>query len=327
MAFKFNFSTGGDSDSDDDTPMTAAPAAAAPTAAPPTTPAQHHTLASLISTLPPNISYTTLHPTPHIRLPRRELYDVRMQLMSEDPLSTTTTTTAPTALIGTSDIHTSVYEGGLKSWECSLDLVQHLFSTPPTPPPTRVLELGCGTALPSLHLFQAALASGTPCCFTLADYNVDVLRLVTLPNLLLVWCMLRAGAAWEDEGDLEVTRDLVDEFVAALEGCGVGVEFVSGGWGEGMLELLRGGGRFGLVLGSETIYSPATLGVFTDVLLGAVEEGGRGLVAAKRMYFGVGGGVGEFLEVVEARGGWVARMVREEREVGVGRCVVEVVRK
>ncbi|KAH8145084.1 uncharacterized protein LAJ45_10864 [Morchella importuna] len=306
MAFKFNFSTGGDSDSDDDTPMTAAPAAAAPTAAPPTTPAQHHTLASLHT--PPNISYTTLHPTPHIRLPRRELYDVRMQLMSEDPLSTTTTTTAPTALIGTSDIHTSVYEGGLKSWECSLDLVQHLFSTPPTPPPTRVLELGCGTALPSLHLFQAALASGTPCCFTLADYNVDVLRLVTLPNLLLAWCMLRAGAAWEDEGDLEVTRDLVDEFVAALEGCGVGVEF-------------------GLVLGSETIYSLATLGVFTDVLLGAVEEGGRGLVAAKRMYFGVGGGVGEFLEVVEARGGWVARMVREEREVGVGRCVVEVVRK
>ncbi|KAI5850434.1 hypothetical protein DFP73DRAFT_508890 [Morchella snyderi] len=322
MAFKFNFSTGADSDSDDDTPMTAA--AAAPTAAP-TTPAQHHTLASLISTLPQNISYTTLHPTPHIRLPRRELYDVRMQLMSEDPLSTSTSTT-PKALIGASDIHTSVYEGGLKSWECSLDLVQHLFSAPPTPTPARVLELGCGTALPSLHLFQAALASGTPCSFTLADYNVDVLRLVTLPNLLLVWCMLRAGAAWEDEGDLEVTQELVDEFVATLESRGVGVEFVSGGWGEGMLALL-GGARFGLVLGSETIYSPATLGLFTDVLLGTVEDGGKGLVAAKRIYFGVGGGVGEFLEVVEARGGWVTRMVREEKEVGVGRCVVEVAKK
>lgn len=90
-----------------------------------------------------------------------------------------------------------------------------------------------------------------------------------------------------------------------------------------MLELLSAGG-YDLVLGSETIYSPATTGLFTDVLLGALGQGGRGLVAAKQIYFGVGGSVADFVAGVERRGGWGCRSVREEREVGVGRCVVEV---
>lgn len=91
-----------------------------------------------------------------------------------------------------------------------------------------------------------------------------------------------------------------------------------------MLEILNT--SYDLVLASETIYSPATTGLFTDVLLGVLGKGGRGLVAAKQIYFGVGGSVADFVNGVEGRGGWRCSSVREEREVGVGRSIIEVKR-
>lgn len=91
-----------------------------------------------------------------------------------------------------------------------------------------------------------------------------------------------------------------------------------------MLRLLSPDG-YDLVLASETIYSPATTGLFTDVLLGALKKVGRGLVAAKQIYFGVGGNVVDFVSGVEGReAGWVCKIVREENRVGVGRSIVEV---
>lgn len=94
-----------------------------------------------------------------------------------------------------------------------------------------------------------------------------------------------------------------------------------------MLQLLSSSSPDGydLVLGSETIYSPATTGLFTDVLLGALKKGGRGLVAAKRIYFGVGGSVADFVSGLGRAGpDWGCKIVREESDVGVGRSIVEV---
>lgn len=94
-----------------------------------------------------------------------------------------------------------------------------------------------------------------------------------------------------------------------------------------MLQLLSSSSPNGydLVLGSETIYSPATTGLFTDVLLGALKKGGRGLVAAKQIYFGVGGSVTDFVRGLERVGSdWRCKIVREESDVGVGRSIVEV---
>src|SRR4051812_11915251 len=51
-------------------------------------------------------------------------------------------------------------------------------------------QLGAGTAVPSLTLFARTLSGNEntgKTHFTFADYNSDVLRLVTLPNLLLTW--------------------------------------------------------------------------------------------------------------------------------------------
>ncbi len=60
-----------------------------------------------------------------VRIPQRELFDVRMQLMAGDDALAGSRSTVET-LLGGNDVQRSVYEGGLKSWECSLDLVKHL---------------------------------------------------------------------------------------------------------------------------------------------------------------------------------------------------------
>ena len=61
------------------------------------------------------------------KLPRRELFDIRMQLMAEDE------NVSADSLIGldNADIKTNVYEGGYKSWECSLDLAGVLLDRGP----------------------------------------------------------------------------------------------------------------------------------------------------------------------------------------------------
>ena len=84
-----------------------------------------------------------------------------------------------------------------------------------------------------------------------------------------------------------------------------------------------------LFLASETIYSPSSIRPFTEVLLKALEKAaGAGgfataLVAAKRMYFGVGGGVDEFTKVSEELGG-ITSIVWESGDTGVGRIILRV---
>lgn len=100
------------------------------------------------------------------------------------------------------------------------------------------------------------------------------------------------------------------------------------------------------MLASETIYSPGSIAVFTETLLDLLSlppgskspalgstanaaaspaAAPRALVAAKRVYFGVGGGVDEFLTALSSTDG-VAREVwaTEGEGAGVGRVVIEV---
>lgn len=76
------------------------------------------------------ISYSTVHISQgtgnEISIPRRELFDIRAQLMAED------TQDDQQLLIGIDqdDIKANVYEGGLKTWECSVDLAQYVAAIP-----------------------------------------------------------------------------------------------------------------------------------------------------------------------------------------------------
>jgi protein-histidine N-methyltransferase len=62
-----------------------------------------------------------------LKLPRRELFDVRRQLMAEDDPQADSILSG----IDSSDIRTNVYEGGFKSWECSFDLARLLLDRGP----------------------------------------------------------------------------------------------------------------------------------------------------------------------------------------------------
>ncbi|KAF8475729.1 hypothetical protein BDZ91DRAFT_844448 [Kalaharituber pfeilii] len=365
MSFHFNFSNSSDVSIHDDSTSENAPQ---PRDQSPhiQNPPVFHTLEDLISTLPQNISYNTLSLAQSwngnpIRICRRELYDVRMQLMAEDEalgiednISTKERSKKEKdALLefvsGNEDVRAGKYEGGLKSWECSIDLVKWLAQREEGPfsltsnERLSVLELGCGTSLPTLFLYQIALSIKTNAVsrafrkfdFHLADYNYSVLRLVTLPNLFLSWILHSHPHLLSfPTGDLDVTESLKGSFLSSLRDMAIDLGFVSGCWGLDMLKLLgcERVGKYDLVLGSETIYEPATMPEFTRVLLGSMSPQGRGIVAAKRIYFGVGGSVSDFVKQVKEykRGDEIARWeVRTANEAdkdsgGVGRVILDV---
>lgn len=138
MSFAFGFS--GD-DIDEDMVVSTAPAVAPaksealqagafPVEGKPQLPALSHSLDDMVAALPSKIVYNTLDVALDggagiVQLPRRELWDVRVQLMAEDDVDGKGNVTEG---LGTHDVKTGVYEGGFKSWESSVDLIKVLAS-------------------------------------------------------------------------------------------------------------------------------------------------------------------------------------------------------
>jgi protein-histidine N-methyltransferase len=135
---------------------------------------------------------------------------------------------------------------------------------------------------------------------------------------------------------LDITPELIEEFKAHLEERGISIEFVSGAWSPEFVDLVFSSGdvsRKTLILASETIYSPASLTAFSETLSALLRRSStastksRALVAAKKVYFGVGGGVDEFLAVLNSV--WTNELdVQQKLNVqseGVGRVVLEFV--
>ncbi|KAF4123332.1 protein-histidine N-methyltransferase [Geosmithia morbida] len=367
MSFSFGFS-GEDIDTSlsPEVPAPAVPVAAAaaansafPVQGKPQLPPTHHPLPSLLSQLPSKIAYSSLDvkidgsPSP-VRIPRRELWDVRVQLMAEAEGE-------GVEGLGEHDVKTGVYEGGFKSWESSVDLVKVLAAQDisSTTSPMRVIEnqLGCGTALPSLAIFQWAISSRSPAnsnphplSFVLADYNPSVLQLVTLPNLILCWAVScrsttpALSVAFSDDGDdgkdggeLDLDPPVVEAFQTFLAAANIQLSFVSGSWSPEFVQIIYGDDTAGssgssgtstLILGAETIYSPFALRAFTDTVLDMLRRErtanaqASALVGAKRLYFGVGGSLDDFVAAAQEKGADVVQLSEEAEGVrrGVVRC-------
>lgn len=79
------------------------------------------------------------------------------------------------------DLVSGKYEGGLKLWECSIDLLKYLKTLPSLP--LKVLELGCGQGLPGIYCAQQSSF------VTFQDYNLEVLKFVTANNAVKNNCM------------------------------------------------------------------------------------------------------------------------------------------
>jgi protein-histidine N-methyltransferase len=151
-----------------------------------------------------------------------------------------------------------------------------------------------------------------PLYFTLSDYNASVLHLVTLPNLLLTWVSTLAAhdapfsspdpnplCGPEENGDLEITPELIKSFLSILSSQGLNLSLISGSWTPSapFLSMIPTDPEMNiLVVASETIYSPEALSSFAEALIGILQRVrmGKGMIAAKRMYFGVGGSVDAF---------------------------------
>ncbi|KAL6711114.1 hypothetical protein ACN47E_006989 [Coniothyrium glycines] len=326
MAFSFGFS-GDDIEEDHDDVLNRPHDVQQVDDSPPPIPATPHDLEKLLSTLPDKISYSTVNITSPkgftVRLSRRDLFDVRLQLMAEDSFASET----PLVGLDTSDLRPNIYEGGYKTWECSIDLVKYLLDYGPRKDlddlhrVDHVVEMGCGSALPSLILFDYALREGLGIYFTLTDYNADVLRLVTLPNLLLTWAGTLSDVdsqrLFGDEsnpllhgdggGDLFLTPRILAGFQHTLSQIGITLTLLSGSWTPTttLLSFIPSSPDLNtFILGSETIYSPSSLTAFTEamVALMARVKTGKTIVAAKRVYFGVGGSVDSFREECSTRG-------------------------
>ena len=189
----------------------------------------------------------------------------------------------------------------------------------------------------AFHLLLKSSSPGSGAVqLTFADYNHSVLELATIPNLLLTWHFARSWVAPPLVGDLEITPDLLSRFGSDLSLKNIHVSGISGTWNHAFNGLVRpfdhpqqGRAIETIVLASETIYSPASIRAFCDTLLSVLGQGKAfggtaiAFIAAKRIYFGVGGGVDEFLRILEELGG-EATIVWETEDTGVGRVIMRV---
>jgi len=145
----------------------------------------------------------------------------------------------------------------------------------------------------------------------------------------------------EGDGDLEITPELIQAFQHDLQQRDIEITLISGPWNpQTMPKMIPTDPSMSvLILAAETIYSPTSLAAFTATLLAILRsvKMAKALVAAKRVYFGVGGSVDEFKGAVGDGGGVVAEVENSGVEgcdrsymggagssSGVGRCLMEV---
>ncbi|KZT20186.1 hypothetical protein NEOLEDRAFT_1158769 [Neolentinus lepideus HHB14362 ss-1] len=339
-------------------------------------------LDQLLSSLPPVISYShfqiPVSSGQYVDLARRDLFDARFQLISrselenseseEEETSQQDRSTALQFIDAPSDLVPGVYEGGLKTWECSLDLVTYLDEQEVSYRGKRILELGCGTAVPSLYILNRLFSTRTDLTegqwsvethIHLQDYNRSVLELITLPNVIMTWYLSRASHSYRgtsseadaQPNDLTITPELIAAFLASLASMNIVLRFFYGSWE--LFDISTTGGKYDIVLTSETIYRTDSLGSLVQLLSDAQDRSGLAtmtetklslstsqnqnqglcLVAAKVLYFGVGGGISEFVRAVEDPAIYPSRKEKRrkgkvdtvwEKTGGVGRKVLQV---
>ncbi|CAN3371534.1 hypothetical protein DIURU_003861 [Diutina rugosa] len=231
---------------------------------------------------------------------RRELFDVRHQIMAEDVDSPV----RQLLISSNGDLEKNVYEGGFKSWECSYDVIDYI-SSQGLGQWSKLVDLGCGTALPSAFLLPHLLKSESSHTVYLSDFNYDVLELVTVPNLIINWYMTTDPQL--ERAEVILTKELLDQFLTALNQNQVNIELISGSWGSQFMEIVP---EVDVVLTSETIYHEETLPLVAEMI--GKWQPAVAVVAAKNIYFGVGGSVAEFVRYFKS----ISPMTVNELEVG-----------
>ena len=205
-----------------------------------------------------------------VRLAKRCFYDVKLQLASSEDK-------ASHLVWDKNDVVAGVYEGGFKTWECSLDLVSWLSEQPRTFFEKQVMELGCGSALPGIYCQKR----GAQVDFQ--DYNASVLENITIPNVIL---NMSKHLIENEDDEFEVNIHSQEPL-----GC-----FYGGDWANIHQTITK---KYDMILTSETIYETNNLPSLVHLIKELLQPKGIVLVAAKSNYFGCSGSLSQFLTVYE----------------------------
>ena len=153
----------------------------------------------------------------------------------------------------------------------------------------RVLELGCGSALPGIYAMQQSSVKSVD----FRDFNREVLQYVTVPNILL---NAEAETDLQHGGYVDATID----YTKLSQMSKVGQLWV-GDWETLPLAMVEHKSeKFDLMLASEVLYFPSSYHKLISLLKHCLAVDGSVLVASKSYYFGCGGGIKSFLSSLEA---------------------------
>jgi len=194
-----------------------------------------------------------------------------------------------------SDLIPAKYEGGLKIWECTFDLGQYILEKEIEMENKLVMDLGCGAGLIGL----LSLHKNSVVHFQ--DYNAEVLRSVTIPNVLLNF----------------------DDRTIILTKC----EFYAGDWAS--LAILLDDDKskkYDYIFTSETIYNPDNHKKLYEIFKTRLKADGTVFVAGKTYYFGVGGGMRQFENLMLKDGYFDVKSAWRSQD-GVNREILKLTRK
>jgi hypothetical protein len=180
--------------------------------------------------------------------------------------------------------------------------------------PAKVWEIGCGHGLPGCYLLhrwivgrqrQRRSSSDDPTtssCWsiTFSDYNEEVVLDATLSNLVLNAHigMPPAAAAVNSSSDNDIDESRVENTSRIIQVDDVArhIRLGAGDWMDQsarmMVDTIGRPETFDLILAAETIYTEQSCREMVTLLRRHLEpDRGVALIATKRYYFGVGGGV------------------------------------
>ncbi|KAF4799808.1 Histidine protein methyltransferase 1 like protein [Turdus rufiventris] len=220
-----------------------------------------------------------------------------------------------------SDLIPGVYEGGLKIWECTFDLMDYFSEAEIEFTNKTVLDLGCGAGLLGIVALRGEAAR-----VHFQDYNSTVIDQITLPNVVAN-CIgegRRMGSGKDRKASKPPSKRprKVEGSPDVLKRC----RFFSGEWSQVSQLLLNSNkpcSKYDIIVTSETIYNPDYYSALHDTLAQLLDRNGRVYLASKVHYFGVGGGIYLFEKFIEEKNVFRTRMVKTIDQ-GLQRCIMEI---
>lgn len=187
------------------------------------------------------------------------------------------------------DLIPGQYEGGIKIWECSLDLCRFLPEYIGWYEMTnlRVLELGCGHGLPGLYFLLRN------CYVLFQDFNKEVLEKITLEYILQLdnryQLNLIEKTAFAD-GDWKNLPQKLQNNEFACYGDAKPENFFK-----------DDNKKFDIIISADTLYNIENYEILYENIIKNLNNPGICFIASKKYYFGVGGGTSQFMEFVKGK--------------------------